>query len=72
MPRLRVFNKIDKLSDDERSALENQPDGVGISALEKATTRALLTRIESWLALIEHQRAVREAKEEAERALYEA
>jgi hypothetical protein len=31
-----------------------------------------LTRIESWLALIEHQRATRDAQAEAERALYEA
>jgi GTPase len=71
-PRLRVYNKVDKLSDDERHALENEPDSVTISALDKHTTKLLLTRIESWLALIDHQRATREAKVEAERLLYEA
>jgi GTP-binding protein HflX len=71
-PRLRVYNKIDKLSDDERHALSNEPDSVGLSALDKSSTRALLQRVESWLALIDHQRAVRVAKEEADRLLYEA
>jgi GTP-binding protein HflX len=71
-PRLRVYNKIDKLSDDERHALSNEPDSVGLSALDKSSTKALLQRVESWLALIDHQRAVRVAKEEADRLLYEA
>ena len=38
----------------------------------RATTRTLLLRIESWLALIDHQRATRAASDEAERLLYEA
>ena len=71
-PRLRVYNKIDKLSDDERHALTNEPDSVGLSALDKSSTKTLLMRVESWLALIDHQRAVRVAKEEADRLLYEA
>lgn len=71
-PRLRVYNKIDKLSDDERHALSNEPDSVGLSALDKSSTKTLLQRVESWLALIDHQRAVRAAKDEADRLLYEA
>jgi 50S ribosomal subunit-associated GTPase HflX len=71
-PRLRVYNKVDKLSDDERHALANEPDSVSLSALDKSSTKVLLQRIESWLALIDHQRAQRAAKDEAERALYEA
>jgi GTPase len=71
-PRLRVYNKLDRLSDDERHALSNEPDSVGISALDKSTTKTLLQRIESWLTLIEHQRATRAAQAEADRLLYEA
>jgi GTP-binding protein HflX len=71
-PRLRVYNKVDRLSDDERHALENEPDSVSISALDKSSTKTLLQRIESWLLLIEHQRATRAKAEEAERLLYES
>jgi GTP-binding protein HflX len=71
-PRLRVYNKVDRLSDDERFALSNEPDSVALSALDKSSTKALLQRVESWLALIDHQRATRAATEEAERLLYEA
>jgi GTPase len=58
-PRLRAYNKVDRLSEDERAALSNEPDSVGISALDKATTRGLLQRIESWLVLIEQRRQTR-------------
>jgi GTP-binding protein HflX len=71
-PRLRVYNKVDRLSEDERHALQNEPDSVSISALDKSSTKTLLSRIESWLALIEHQRQTREAAAEAERLRYEA
>jgi GTPase len=71
-PRLRVYNKVDRLSEDERHALDNEPDSVSISALDKSTTKTLLLRVESWLLLIEHQRRTREAAAEAERALYDA
>jgi GTP-binding protein HflX len=71
-PRLRVYNKVDRLNDDERFALSNEPDSVTISALDKSSTKTLLQRVESWLALIDHQRATRAATEEAERLLYEA
>ena len=70
-PRLRVYNKVDKLGEDERHALANEPDSVVISALDKSSTRTLLLRVESWLALIDHQRATRAASDEAERLLYE-
>jgi GTP-binding protein HflX len=71
-PRLRVYNKVDRLNEDERFALSNEPDSVTISALDKTSTKTLLQRIESWLALIDHQRATRAATEEAERLLYDA
>ncbi|HEY6077529.1 MAG TPA: GTPase HflX [Polyangiaceae bacterium] len=71
-PRLRVYNKVDKLGDDERHALANEPDSACISALDKSTTKLLLQRVESWLALIAHRRATQAASDEAERALYEA
>jgi GTP-binding protein HflX len=56
-PRLRAYNKVDRLSEDERSALRNEPDSVSISALDKSTTRDLLARIESWLTLLDHRRS---------------
>jgi GTP-binding protein HflX len=71
-PLLRVYNKLDRLSEDEQHALKNEPDSVGISALDKSSTKTLLQRIESWLALIEHRRATQAATDEAERLLYEA
>ncbi|HYQ18577.1 MAG TPA: GTPase, partial [Polyangiaceae bacterium] len=71
-PRLRVYNKVDRLSDDERHALDNEPDSVSISALDKSSTKTLLQRIEAWLLLIEHQRATRAKADEAERLLYES
>jgi GTP-binding protein HflX len=71
-PRLRVYNKVDRLSEDERHALDNEPDSVSISALDKSSTKTLLSRIESWLLLIDHQRRTREAAAEAERLLYDA
>ncbi|HKY40980.1 MAG TPA: GTPase HflX [Polyangiaceae bacterium] len=55
-PRLRAYNKVDRVSDDERASLHNEPDSVSISALDKSTTGLLLQRIESWLTLIEHRR----------------
>jgi GTP-binding protein HflX len=71
-PLLRVYNKVDRLNDDERHALSNEPDSVSISALDKSSTKLLLQRIESWLALIEHRRITQAASDEAERLRYEA
>ncbi len=47
------------MSDDERHALSHESDSVSISALDKTATRALLSRVEFWLTLIEHRRRVR-------------
>jgi GTP-binding protein HflX len=71
-PRLRVYNKVDRLNEDERHALENESDSVTLSALDKSSTKLLLQRVESWLALLDHQRAQTAAQEAAERALYDA
>jgi GTP-binding protein HflX len=70
-PRLRVYNKVDRLSDDERHALDQEPDSVTISALDKSSTKTLLSRIESWLALLDHRRAQSAAAAEAEKSLYD-
>jgi len=71
-PRLRVYNKVDRLSEDERHALANEPDSVAVSALDKSSTKTLLQRIESWLALLDHRHATQAATAAAEKALYEA
>jgi GTP-binding protein HflX len=70
-PRLRVYNKVDRLDGDERHALQQEPDSVTISALDKSSTKTLLQRIESWLALLDHRRATSAAQAEAERRVYE-
>jgi GTPase len=71
-PRLRVYNKVDRLSEDERKALANEPDSVAVSALDKSSTKTLLQRIESWLTLLDHRRATQAATAAAESALYDA
>jgi GTPase len=71
-PRLRVYNKVDRVSEEERDSLGNEPDSVSISALDKSSTRTLLQRIESWLALLDHRRETRETEAEAERLRYGA
>ncbi len=71
-PLLRVYNKVDKLSEDERLALANEPDAASISALDKSSTKALLSRIESWLGLIQHRRQVQAAEAAEHAALYDA
>jgi len=65
-PAPAVYNKVDRLNDDERHALDNEPDSVTISALDKSSTKTLLNRVESWLTLIDHQRATRAASDEAD------
>ncbi|HVJ14027.1 MAG TPA: GTPase HflX [Polyangiaceae bacterium] len=44
-PRLRVYNKVDRLSDEERQVLAERRDGVLLSALSRPSTRELLQRI---------------------------
>lgn len=50
IPRLRVFNKVDRLSPSQAAAFENEMDAVTVSALRKDTTRLLLAEIERKLA----------------------
>jgi GTP-binding protein HflX len=49
-PRLLVYNKLDRLSDEQRFLLDETPDSVAISALSKDGARALLEKIELTLA----------------------
>jgi GTP-binding protein HflX len=71
-PRLRAYNKVDRLGDDERHALEQEPDSVVISALDKSKTEPLLSRIEAWLALLDHRRAAQAAQLATENARFDA
>ncbi|MCA9648150.1 MAG: 50S ribosome-binding GTPase [Myxococcales bacterium] len=56
IPRLLVYNKLDRLSPDEVAAVKNEPDAVGLSALDKSTTHVLLERIAALLDQAEHDR----------------
>jgi GTP-binding protein HflX len=49
IPRLVVYNKLDRLPVEERHVLEEQQGSVSICALRKATTRGLLRCIEELL-----------------------
>jgi len=49
-PRLRIYNKVDRLSDEERRALEERSDGLALSALSRASLKELLARISELLA----------------------
>lgn len=46
LPRLLVYNKIDRLAAEAREALERRPGVIGISALDRESTRPLLAAIE--------------------------
>jgi len=59
-PRLLVYNKLDRLTEDQRFLLDEGKDTVTISALEKASTRALLDKIALTLAAIPKHSEVRE------------
>ncbi len=50
IPRLRVYNKIDRLSPAQAAAFANEMNAVTVSALQKDTTRILLGEIERKLA----------------------
>jgi GTP-binding protein HflX len=71
-PRLRVFNKVDRLEPLEREALARESDSVCIAATDKSTTRALLSELEAWLVRLRHQQASQRAEQERARLLYEA
>lgn len=62
IPRLLVYNKLDRLSPDEVAAVKNEPDAVGLSALDKKTTSVLLERIAE---LLDQAARDREAKASA-------
>jgi GTP-binding protein HflX len=49
IPKLRVYNKIDRLTPDQLATLAPGNDGVLCSAANKDTTRALLERLEETL-----------------------
>jgi GTP-binding protein HflX len=67
-PRLRVYNKIDRVSPEEIPGFEAQPSSVCISALDRGTTTALLERVAEELAKarVERERLEREAAQYAE------
>lgn len=67
-PRLRVYNKIDRVPPEEIPGFEAQPSSVCISALDRATTITLLDRISEELAKsrVERERLEREAAQYAE------
>lgn len=64
-PRLRVYNKIDRVSPEELAGFEAEPNSVCISALDRSTTTLLLERIAEELSRILRDRA--RAAEEAAR-----
>lgn len=64
-PRLRVYNKIDRVSPEELAGFEAEPNSVCISALDRSTTTLLLERIAEELTRILRDRA--RAAEEAAR-----
>lgn len=63
--RLRVYNKIDRVSPEELMGFEAEPNSVCISALDRSTTVTLLERVAEELANILRDRA--RAAEEAAR-----
>jgi GTP-binding protein HflX len=67
-PRLRVYNKIDRVPAEELPGFEAQPNSVCISALERSTTLTLLERVSEELAKarVERARLEREAAQYAE------
>ncbi len=56
LPRLVVYNKIDRLPLASGVALAREPGAVAISALERATTQQLVSRIASELAATRRDR----------------
>jgi len=65
--KLRVYNKIDRVSPEELTGFEAEPNAVCISALDRATTTTLLDRVSEELARVKAERA-REAREAAQYA----
>jgi GTP-binding protein HflX len=67
LPRLKIYNKVDRLEPLERRALESLPDAVAISALSKGGCRHLLDAIGEALGSTESEpQSTREPVEELE------
>lgn len=49
IPRLRVYNKVDRLDEEQRASLAERERSVCVSALQRDSARALLVRIEAEL-----------------------
>jgi GTP-binding protein HflX len=45
IPRLRVYNKADLLSDEERAALAEEPNSIATSAMDRESVRRLVERV---------------------------
>src|SRR5262245_60791061 len=63
IPRLRVYNKVDRVPREERDALERLNGATAISAIHKQSTKSLLRRISESLG---RERDVSEASVEHE------
>ena len=64
---LLVFNKADRVDPMERIALESEfPDAIHVCALDRATTKALIDRIDRWL--VEHGHGDRRAYQPSEQS----
>ena len=72
LPRLTVYNKLDRLEPAERDALERLPDSATISALRKDTTLSLLRRVSALLGSREAEPLIEEEAEPAPREQAEA
>ena len=57
-PRIRVWNKIDRLDPEERIALLSEFDGICISALDRASSRPLIEELDRWLLAHGHAGSV--------------
>jgi GTPase len=57
VPKITVYNKVDRLPPEERHAIETVPDAVSISALRRETTLGLLRKIAELLPQSERDAA---------------
>ncbi len=56
IPRLRAYNKVDRLSPEEGAALDARRGAVAISARDRTTTRTLLDELTAMLSSIDRER----------------
>jgi GTP-binding protein HflX len=45
IPRLRVYNKVDRVSPEELAALEGEPASIAVSATDPASVRKVIDRV---------------------------